>query len=330
MAREIRILIIHLGALGDFILALPSIIKIKEIYKPYKIDMLGYPRINFLAKGFGISDTFMDIESAKFVFLFDSKLEYYNDEIKFFKEYDLIYIFSRFHENSVVVKMKRLLRDRIKWISSLPPKAIQIHLSDYMIKQIGTKDNQKYQFPIWVSDESLKKEAKKIIEKAGIIGKAVILHPGSGSFRKAWPLKHYIALANLIADKGIEVLFLTTPVDLSFIEEKDIKMAGYPVINVESLKLIPEIILLSDSFIGNDSGLSHLSAALNIKTLAIFGPTNPMVWAPKGKYVFVLKKEYHCSPCWDNEEFSPCYKECLKQITPEEVLSAWMNLKNRV
>jgi ADP-heptose:LPS heptosyltransferase len=42
-------------------------------------------------------------------------------------------------------------------------------------------------------------------------------------------------------------------------------------------------------FVGNDSGLSHLAAALGIPTVAVFGPTDPSVWAPRGRRVEAVR-----------------------------------------
>ncbi|MEW6377805.1 MAG: glycosyltransferase family 9 protein, partial [Thermodesulfobacteriota bacterium] len=73
-------------------------------------------------------------------------------------------------------------------------------------------------------------------------------------------------------------------------------------------------------FIGNDSGISHMAAALGLHTIAIFGPTDPTVWSPRGEKVLVIRREIPCSPC-PQERFFLCKNfECLKMIETEEVL----------
>jgi ADP-heptose:LPS heptosyltransferase len=73
-------------------------------------------------------------------------------------------------------------------------------------------------------------------------------------------------------------------------------------------------------FIGNDSGISHMAAALGLPTVAIFGPTDPRVWSPRGEKVVVVRKEIPCSPC-PQERFFQCKNfECLKGIEISEVL----------
>ncbi len=79
-------------------------------------------------------------------------------------------------------------------------------------------------------------------------------------------------------------------------------------------------------YIGNDSGVTHMAAALNIPTLAIFGPTDPVLWSPRGKSVVVVRREIECSPC-TQERFFQCQRpECLQQLGMEEVLKGLRGL----
>jgi ADP-heptose:LPS heptosyltransferase len=69
-----------------------------------------------------------------------------------------------------------------------------------------------------------------------------------------------------------------------------------------------------------------MAAALDIPTLAIFGPTDPMLWAPRGKKVVVVRKEIECSPC-PQEKFLHCQKiECLYRVELEDVLEGLKQL----
>jgi ADP-heptose:LPS heptosyltransferase len=73
-------------------------------------------------------------------------------------------------------------------------------------------------------------------------------------------------------------------------------------------------------FVGNDSGISHMAAALGIPTIAIFGPTDPVLWSPRGNKVVVVRKEIECSPC-PQEKFLRCQRaECLYRVEMADVL----------
>ena len=71
-------------------------------------------------------------------------------------------------------------------------------------------------------------------------------------------------------------------------------------------------------FVGQDSGPTHLSAALGRPTLAIFGPTDPQLTGPLGGSSAVVYKNLPCGPCHDQAAECP-NRKCLLSITPEEV-----------
>jgi ADP-heptose:LPS heptosyltransferase len=73
-------------------------------------------------------------------------------------------------------------------------------------------------------------------------------------------------------------------------------------------------------FIGNDSGITHMAAALGLPTIAIFGPSDHKIWSPRGQKVFVVRKEMNCSPC-SEEKFVQCKNlECMREVEVGDVL----------
>jgi len=66
--------------------------------------------------------------------------------------------------------------------------------------------------------------------------------------------------------------------------------------------------------------MTHRAAALGLPTVAIFGPTDQRVWAPRGEETIVVCRGIHCSPC-PQERFFQCKdSECLKAVEVEKVL----------
>jgi ADP-heptose:LPS heptosyltransferase len=64
------------------------------------------------------------------------------------------------------------------------------------------------------------------------------------------------------------------------------------------LPLLAAILSQCHLFIGNDSGITHLAAALGVPTIALFGPTDPYVWGPRGKKVFIARENLKGSTAW--------------------------------
>jgi len=55
-----------------------------------------------------------------------------------------------------------------------------------------------------------------------------------------------------------------------------------PVLREPDLRDVAAALLGCRGMVGNDSGISHLAAAIGIPVLALFGPTDPARWAPRG------------------------------------------------
>ncbi|HZX10938.1 MAG TPA: glycosyltransferase family 9 protein, partial [Acidobacteriota bacterium] len=98
------------------------------------------------------------------------------------------------------------------------------------------------------------------------------------------------------------------------LEKKPINLAGKT-----SLRMLAGVISLADVVISNDSGPMHLSNALGIPVVALFGPTIPAVTRPFHQPYKVIKKEAPCWPCSYRE--CPYEHQCMLKITPEEVAS---------
>jgi len=126
----------------------------------------------------------------------------------------------------------------------------------------------------------------------------VVIHPGSGGLHKCWHLDNFLAVASKLktrnlkfkTSRGVEVIFLLGPTELDRFSNATIKNINNVARCLTDLSLTQVVWLLScsDGFIGNDSGITHLAAGLGVKTLAVFGPTNPAVYGPIGPAVTVF------------------------------------------
>jgi len=64
------------------------------------------------------------------------------------------------------------------------------------------------------------------------------------------------------------------------------------------LPLLAAVLSQCSLFIGNDSGITHLAAALGVPTIALFGPTDPYVWGPRGTKVYIARGELDDGSGW--------------------------------
>ena len=125
------------------------------------------------------------------------------------------------------------------------------------------------------------------------VAKRVVVHPGSGSAGKCWPVAHFVELCGRLRADGDDVRVILGEVEMERWGEAqrgafaDVATVRRPATYVELLGELLEC----ERFVGNDSGPGHLAAAVGVRTFVLFGPTDPAVWRPVGPRVFVMRHE---------------------------------------
>ena len=117
-----------------------------------------------------------------------------------------------------------------------------------------------------------------------------MIHPGSGSPAKNWPLDSFIDVARLLQKSGREVSFVIGDVERERVSAAELQLlrTTAPVIEPADCVVLRAAMWKADSFVGNDSGPTHLAAVLGLRTVAIFGPASSIEqWKPAGPRVTV-------------------------------------------
>jgi hypothetical protein len=149
------------------------------------------------------------------------------------------------------------------------------HVSDYLVETLASAGVR----PRDSSPALLRRPAVAISGTP-----TALLHPGSGSATKNWPPERFAALAALLLDRGWSVHLLRGPADTDAVRAVQ-RLLGSDQAAIEGPADVPalaSVLASADLYVGNDSGVSHLSARLAVPTVAIFGPTDPAIWAPRG------------------------------------------------
>lgn len=95
----------------------------------------------------------------------------------------------------------------------------------------------------------------------------------------------------MLANEGVEVVFLLGPAEMERFDISVIARMRDVAMTLMNLSLADVLSVLScaGGYIGNDSGITHVAAALGVRTVAIFGPTDPVVYGPVGPAVTILR-----------------------------------------
>lgn len=151
------------------------------------------------------------------------------------------------------------------------------------------------------------------------------LHPGARWWFKQWPAEQCAALADRIqAEEGLPVIFLGGTLEQEFLHAVRARMRTPFRGAVGELELLAMAAVLQRAsvFVGNDNGPMHIAAALGTPVVALFGPSDPTVWGPRGPGHRVIHRGLdYCRSCIHPR----CVRgkeNCLRMITVEEVVEA--------
>jgi len=116
-------------------------------------------------------------------------------------------------------------------------------------------------------------------------------HVGSGSPQKNWPIDYWLAFLRRVDGLFDDFLLVGGEADDKVVHEF-LGRWNIPRLRILLNASLPNLCqALNDCafFIGHDTGVTHLAAAIGTPTVALFGPTNPDLWAPLGEHVTIVR-----------------------------------------
>ena len=158
-------------------------------------------------------------------------------------------------------------------------------------------------------------------------GPLIGIHPGASWPAKRWDAERFGALADRLADAGMRVVVFGAPGDQLTVQQVVESTSSVPhVLPAANLRHLAAMISHCACFVCNDAGPMHIAAALDVPTVAIFGPGEENIWFPYDRSLghTVLRKDVPCHPC--HKDFCPRtgdgYMECMKLLQVDEVARA--------
>lgn len=320
-----RILIIHQGALGDFILSLPAMSALRYSHPHTTIEIWGHLEILRLVDKSPYADAVYSIERERIAPLYTSDNPVPAGVMERFRQFDLIFIFGGEQHKTFVHNLKKGGIENVHRIDPFPPPGSTTHVIDHQASQLTPLGlNVPLSRPALFPHQEVLQRVTPFLErlKTAEGGLAVALHPGSGSRAKVWPPWKFAQLGrHLLEDDRVRIIVPIGPADREHAEHFLSLIPDDRIIPLSNLSLseLAGTLKRCTLYIGNDSGVSHMAAAVGIPVVALFGPTDPQVWGPRGKGVYTVYRNVACSPC-SREEMNAClHRKCLEEITVEEV-----------
>jgi len=293
-----RILVVRVGALGDTILALPAIGVLRRFAGPSgDVELGGTGPAVRLALGPRLATGVHSIDRARFRPLFQESADD-SDLVSFLLRFGLVVAWSNL---PLLVGLKeKLSRLGIPLLSAPPHPPASVHASDHLYRSLAPLGVVGSAPPPEVDlDAESRIAAFDFLRQNGLRERDFIaIHPSSGSSRKNWPPDNFRDLARRLRQERQPLLWIEGEADREVIAA----VAGSvqaPVARDLPLMVLASLLSLSRGFVGNDSGVTHLAAAVNAPVIALFGPTDPRVWAPRGPLVLVAEHDSGVDDVWE-------------------------------
>jgi len=321
-AAVARLLVWHQGALGDLLLAAPALAALSRHYAGARITALGHPeRWGLFAFNLPL-DEIWDSGEARWSPLFsDGDLPPRMRER--LASFQLALIFGPRPQAILLDRLRRAGIPAVHWLPSFPETGGEAvaALQTRHLAGLGLH----YAPGPFQLEVGLDQDDEELPELPGP-GPWLAVAPGSGQPCKNWPLTHYYEVSRTLSwEYGLQVVWLAGPAEGAMLPylEALARAQGQVLLANRPLARVARILSRSRLYLGNDSGLTHLAAAVGEPdVLALFGPTDPRVWAPRGRRVQVLAAPCPQAPCASGRTITCPEPQCLLDLSPETVLAA--------
>ena len=331
-----NILIIKLRYIGDVLLCTPLVRALREHYPEAQITFLVSPGTQDVLKHNPCLDEVLLLPRTN---LFD--------QLRFLRgirsrRFDCVLDLTDGDRSAIITAVTGASRrigfnNENRWRGMVYSQCVRakygsMHMVDYhgqVASQLGIP-NTLGPPEVWVSVQD-EEGAQQLLQEKHLHDRPwVMIHPTARYWSKAWPADRFAALSDWLAKQGISVLLVGNEKDKAvgreiqhLSESKPASLMGGTSV-LELAALMKRCVL----FVGNDGGPMHIAAAVGCPVLAIFGPTDPAIWGPRGDRARVLYKGLDCDAC-----FLPgCLRgeeSCMKLISVDEVCNAALQLLNK-
>lgn len=277
-----KILVIRGGAIGDFILTVPAIAALRRQFPETHIEVLGYPHIAQLALAANLVDDVKSIEARAMSGFFARNGTLSPELSNYFSQFNVI--ISYLYDPDKIFETNVLSCTKANFIVGphRPDESKKIHATKLFLRPLE-------QLTIFGVDEIPR---LNLTPDPSHPARRIALHPGSGSEKKNWPEANWAQLIELIlSSTDVNLLIVGGEAEGERLQRLAAALPPKRVTVAQSLPL-PELGRLLQGcigFVGHDSGISHLAAAVGLPCLILWGNSVEEIWRPQGEHVIIAR-----------------------------------------
>ncbi|HEV2830166.1 MAG TPA: glycosyltransferase family 9 protein [Pyrinomonadaceae bacterium] len=329
-----RVLVVRLRSIGDTVLATPSLFALKRFLPQLRLDILLEDWVAPVLSGFPHVDNVITLERKS-----TASRARVARQLRA-NRYDVVY---NLHGGTTATLLTRAsgakhrvgystyqyarLHNELSPASSVLWGRDKTHSVEQQLALLGWTGVPVSDRPatkLAVTNEAAANISARL-EAAGLRDQPfAVIHPAAAFATKQWAADKFGRVAEHLMGQGLPAIAIITPTEKPIIDEMN-SHAATPAQAFMDLSL-PEITALlarARLFIGNDSGIAHIAAAVGAPSVVIFGSSNTAHWRPWATAAAeVVLEEMECQPChgYFCEKFDE--PECIKRVPVERVVAA--------
>jgi len=302
-----QLLVLHQGAIGDFLLTLPVIQAVREYFSAASVSVIASAPSAALSAGRSVVDRWICPETIGLYRLFCRDLPVDEALKTSLNRSDRVLSFLSGPDHLVHERLIELASNNCEVVSIDPRPTVETRHTRLHISQQWVNDIRQAGWTIadarpttlrW--DRPVPARLDRTISSRVA---RILIHPGSGGVMKCWPMERFVELASTLSDKlsgtqsstlldtspGVDITWMLGPAEAK--QARMLQDRDEPILFEADLARAAEQMATFDLYVGNDSGITHLAAAIGLPTVAIFGTTDPYLWQPLGDHVTVVSPE---------------------------------------
>jgi heptosyltransferase I len=315
-----RIACIHLNQIGDLLFSLPALYNLRVRFPEARITSIVRPQCKELLSLSGLVDEIIERPRGADLRLAMRLRQSRFDLLLLFSTSVTSWLIAQLSDTRVVGFTHSLggfrFAQRVPW---MPPPSTQNNLR--LVEAIGCPAAKTEYTGLIRPGCREQDEAERILCSAGIMAgdRFVALCPGASTGRevKCWTDEGFAQLADKLGNE-LSIKSVVIGVDGG---ERVCRRSNYAadLTGKTSLPALSCVLGRAEAFVGMDSGIMHLAAAMETPVIALFGPTDPSVTGPQGMGHRIVGVDLPCRPCLKSK--CPIDRRCMMGITPEAVIA---------
>jgi len=294
-----KILFIRGGALGDFIVTLPTVRLLRQRWPDAHIEVLGYPRLSEIAFQRYYVNAIRSVDHGPLSAFFMPQAVLDPAWMDYIGSFDLVLSYFSDPDGHFLVNLQRCKPGRILTHSPRVPENFGRPAARHfagIVEPLGLALADDAASDLFPSPDDVD-AARAFLTGLKPGTRLVAIHPGSGGETKNWPKESWARLGRRLIAAAPDLALLLIEGE-SDAEPAQFILEAWKDLPHQRARWLPLPILAAlfkeketALFLGHDSGITHLAAASrrDLPVIALFGPTDPVVWAPPRPGVRVLK-----------------------------------------